>query len=171
LASPIIPMPSEQDLLLAYRSGPEGAMLADGWLNAVIGGAGRPLPSKPLPSKPLPEVPVERYGWRLWGLNPEGLLISPFVGAAVAGSPFEAPCGACGGEAPAPDCRCGIHYNPNTDLLFTRTPHCWFLRPGYKPHENEVSMQRYAPTLYSMLKGHLPFLLTYGVALGGRGGR
>lgn len=28
-------------------------------------------------------------------------------------------------------------------------------------------MRRHTPTLYRMLKGHLPFVLTYGVALGG----
>ena len=115
----------------------------------------------------LPPTDPDRYGWRFWGLNPDGALVSPFLGTWVASATFEAQCTACGGEAPAPDCGCGVHYLPRTEDLFEGTPSCWFLRPGYKPWQDEAKMQRHTPALYRMLKGHLPFVLTYGVALGG----
>lgn len=118
-------MPSEEELHLAYRSGPAGAALAARWLDAVIAG----LPSKPLrespdagvsqtypsavPSRPrarrLSATDPERYGWRWWVLRPTGALASPIVGAEVAaGNTFDAHCD-CGSPA-SPDCECGIHY-------------------------------------------------------------
>jgi len=38
----------------------------------------------------LPLAHPDRYGWRFWGLNPDGALVSPFLGAWVASATFEA---------------------------------------------------------------------------------
>lgn len=117
--------PDEADLWLAFQAGPAGARLASRWFDAVIAG----LPSEPLRDIPdvrcdpksrptprasqqpakLPATDRRRCGWQWWVLHPDGYLVSPILGAKVAGgNTFDAHC-ACGSPA-APDCGCGIHY-------------------------------------------------------------
>ena len=90
------------------------------------------------------------FGWRIWTLGADGCLKSPFRPAATRCGTMQAICEACGDDPPAPGCLCGIHYIPNVGD---------FLKYFYVLLAH---MQQVFKT-----DGDLPFVPTFGLALGG----
>lgn len=162
------PLPTAADLFAAYQSGPAGAALANRLLDAATATAiATGTTTLGQRANVRPEAPpAHHYGWRFWALSPDGALMSPNMGAQVSSSTFFAPCRKCGGAVPALECRCGVHYLADFDDLFTGTPCCWVLRPGYKPLPNEFALASRVPVLHAMIKRRLACVVTFGVAIG-----
>jgi len=158
--------PSVSDVRVAWNSGPDGASLANRWMDALItticytatvsaaSGARNHAPDtyKPAARPALASTDPERYGWRFWALRPDGILVSPFTGTAIDRGTFDAECRDCV-RPPSPECGCGVHYVLRARDIIRYAENSALL-PSKHPTVQRLRAREWAPAL------------TYGVAIG-----
>jgi hypothetical protein len=156
------PFPSHSDVRAVWGAGPDGAVLAGRWMDALIAGishstasfaASERTPAGLFDRRPaLSPTDPERYGWRFWAMHPDGVLVTPHTGTAVDCGTFDAECRACV-DPPSPDCVCGIHYIQRARDIISYA-------------EGSLRLQSRIVALQRVLDGEWLPALTYGVAVG-----
>jgi hypothetical protein len=162
------PFPSVSDVRAVWGAGPDGASLANRWMDALIAGISHSTasfavsqaiqmdnvtPAALFERRPaLSATDPERFGWRFWALRPDGVLVTPFAGTEVTSGTINAQCRACV-DPPSPDCVCGIHYMQRARDIIAYA-------------EGSLRLPSRIFALQHILDGEWLPALTYGVAVG-----